>query len=146
MSRSGYTDAVDDHWQLIRWRGAVKSALRGKRGQAFLREMLAALDAMPAKQLIQNELELPHGPVCAIGRVGRARGVDMSTIDPEDYEQIAELFGVSRALVQEIEHINDDDFCYRKETPEQRFERVRQWVVKQLERKASREHSGSGND
>jgi hypothetical protein len=46
MSRSGYSD---DHseWDLIRWRGAVASAIRGKRGQAFLRELLVALDAMP---------------------------------------------------------------------------------------------------
>lgn len=33
MSRSGYSEDLD-MWDLIRWRGAVKSALRGKRGQA----------------------------------------------------------------------------------------------------------------
>jgi len=47
MSRSGYSDDCDDQWSLICWRGAVKSAIRGKRGQAFLKEMLAALDALP---------------------------------------------------------------------------------------------------
>ena len=34
MSRSGYTDECDG-WELVRWRGAVNSAIRGKRGQAF---------------------------------------------------------------------------------------------------------------
>ena len=45
MSRSGYTDDYDDgyEWANIRWRGAVKSAIRGKRGQATLK---AILDAM----------------------------------------------------------------------------------------------------
>jgi hypothetical protein len=34
MSRSGYSDDIDsadDQWALIRWRGAVKSAIRGAR-------------------------------------------------------------------------------------------------------------------
>jgi hypothetical protein len=43
-------------WSHIRWRGAVASAIRGGRGQAFLREMLAAMDAMPVKRLVANEL------------------------------------------------------------------------------------------
>ena len=46
MSRSGYGDDIGQ-WDLIRWRGAVQSAMCGKRGQAFLKEMLAALDALP---------------------------------------------------------------------------------------------------
>ena len=29
MSRSGYTDECDG-WELVRWRGAVNSAIRGK--------------------------------------------------------------------------------------------------------------------
>jgi hypothetical protein len=37
MSRSGYSDDLEN-WSLIRWRGAVASAIRGRRGQAFLRE------------------------------------------------------------------------------------------------------------
>jgi hypothetical protein len=47
MSRSGYSDDLDP-LALGRWRGRVASAMRGKRGQAFLREMLAAMDAMLA--------------------------------------------------------------------------------------------------
>jgi hypothetical protein len=72
MSRSGYQDYTDQ-WEVIRWRGAVRSAIRGKRGQAFLREMLAALDALPDKRLIRNELEV-NGEYCALGAVGPAAG------------------------------------------------------------------------
>lgn len=45
MSRSGYSEELDQ-WDLIRWRGQVASAIRGKRGQAFLRAMLAALSLL----------------------------------------------------------------------------------------------------
>ena len=88
MSRSGYIDDFEDNWQLIKWRGQVASASRGKRGQQFFRDLLAAMDAMPEKRLITHELE-EDGEVCAIGALCRARGVDMATIDPEEPEEVA---------------------------------------------------------
>lgn len=50
MSRSGYCDDGENGWATICWRGAVKSALRGKRGQSFLLELAEAMDAMPTKR------------------------------------------------------------------------------------------------
>src|SRR6185295_11408998 len=82
LSRSGYSDD-GERWDLIRYRGAVASAIRGARGQTFLKEILAALDAMPEKKLIANELE-EDGQVCALGALGKARGLDMAGIDPEN--------------------------------------------------------------
>ena len=76
MSRSGYSvDGDLDHWQLIRWRGAVNSAMNGKRGQAFLRELLDALDALPEPKLIDHDLVRYDGSTdtnlfCALGAVG----------------------------------------------------------------------------
>ena len=67
MSRSGYTDECDG-WELVRWRGAVNSAIRGKRGQAFLNEMVTALDAMQEKRLVSGLLETGDGDCCALGR------------------------------------------------------------------------------
>lgn len=130
MSRSGYVDDMDDQWQLICWRGAVASALRGRRGQAFLNEMLSALDALPEKKLIADELEAADGAVCAIGAVGKARGVNMSEIDPHDTPQVAGAFGIAGALAQEIVYMNDDWF-YRK-TPEERFGAMRGWIKDQI--------------
>jgi hypothetical protein len=130
MSRSGYSDDCDG-WDLIRWRGAVTSSIRGKRGQAFLREMLAAMDALPEKKLIVGELE-ENGAVCAIGAVGQARGIDMTGIDPEDQDKVAKTFGITRSLAAEIVFINDDDFSWREETPEARFVRMRTWIEGQL--------------
>ena len=134
MSRSGYCDDIDDQWMHIRWRGAVSSAIRGKRGQAFLAEMAEAMDALPEKKLVSMELEA-NGSVCAIGAVGKARGVDMSKLDPEDYSRVAYTFGISDALAQEIVFMNDEAGFY-KETEEQRFERMRSWVASNLRKPA----------
>ena len=86
MSRSGYTDYCE---HLGLWRGAVERAIRGKRGQAFLREMASALDAMPVKELVAEEIVRDPEHVCAIGAVALARGMDVSMIDPEDNDTVA---------------------------------------------------------
>jgi len=131
MSRSGYSDDIDSTWDWIRYRGAVKSALRGRPGQSFLREMLAALYALPEKRLIQNELvdEYDDGAVCALGSVGRARQLDMAKIDPEDREAVADFFNVADAMAYEIMWLNDEAPVWPPETPEARWLRVRNWVV-----------------
>ena len=134
MSRSGYSDDGEDGWQLIMWRGAVASAIRGRRGQAFLKEMLAALDAMPVKRLVADDLE-KDGEVCAIGSVGKARGTPMAGIDPEDYGAIAKAFGISEALAREAMFVNDESW-FAETTPEARFTRVRAWVAAQIKENA----------
>lgn len=130
MSRSGYDDNCDG-WGLIRWRGAVASAIRGKRGQAFLKEMLAALDALESKRLIVEVLEL-RGEVCALGAVGRARGIPMSDVDSYDYSTVTGLFGIPDALAREIMFENDDGGLWTEPTPEQRFARMRVWAESRI--------------
>lgn len=131
MSRSGYTEDFDcgDNTGWL-YRGAVESAIRGRRGQAFLKELLAAMDALPEPKLINGELVTKDGAVCAIGSVGRKRGIDMSELDPEDAEGVAGAFGIAPALAREIVFENDDEFrlIAGNETPTQRFDRMRRWV------------------
>ena len=133
MSRSGYIDDIDDPLQLGRWRGAVRSAMYGRRGQAFLKEMLGAMDALPAKRLITKELEIDsgmpfhRGDVCALGSVGKARGLDMSKLDPFEQEGVAAQFGIAHAMACEIMYWNDEG-SHRRETPEQRFDRMHKWI------------------
>lgn len=144
MSRSGYSDGWDfDQWQYVQWRGAVTSALRGKRGQLFLMEMLTALEALPVKRLAKEELvgadhvSFSHWgmheieSVCAIGAVGKRRDVDMAKLDPEDYHSVAGTFGIAEAMTQEIVYVNDEGVWY-EETPEERYERVHRWVRSQI--------------
>ena len=136
MSRSGYSND-GELWDLIRWRGAVKAAIRGKRGQAFLAELLAALDAMPARRLIAEFLVCEQGDVCALGAVGKARGLPaLDLLDPEEHDLLGNVFGIAPALVAEIEYLNDDDDGYCTEAPEDRWRRMRAWVVKQIKEPA----------
>ena len=129
MSRSGYgEDGGGPEGNL--WRGAVESAIHGRRGQRFLKDLLAALDALPEKRLIADDLE-KDGEVCAIGALGKQRGVDMAKIDPEDCDRVARVFGIAPALAAETVFMNDEAFW--RETPEQRFERMRSWVARNIQ-------------
>ena len=140
MSRSGYHDDHDDDWALIRWRGQVASATRGKRGQRMFRELKAALEAMPVKRLIAGELiceqDVPDpaaspGDVCALGALGVARGVEMASIDPEDTKQVGAAFDIAHQLAAEVEYMNDE--CGRRnETRYERWQRMYNWVCSQI--------------
>lgn len=132
MSRSGYNeDCDDDNWSFIMYRGRVASATRGNRGQALLKDILIAMNGMPCKRLIAHELE-QNGAVCAIGAAGKLRGVDMSKLDPDDPETVAGKFNIADCLAREIVWQNDENWLRRKETPEERFVRMRDWVRSQI--------------
>lgn len=147
MSRSGYTDDCDDMWASIRWRGAVASAIRGKRGQEMLRELATALDAMPVKELAAESLVTTDGMCCALGALGQARGLDMAPLDPEDRAAVAKCFGIAEALAAEIVWLNDEAFDCREwdgsrwvEKPgvaAERWHYMRKWVGEQLKSAAS---------
>lgn len=138
MSRSGYTDDfdADSNWGHIMWRGRVASAAKGKRGQKFFRDLLEALDALPQKRLIANSLEVPERvdpatgepiqeyAVCALGALGRARGVDMRHLDPEDTMTVGGVFDIAEPLVREVVYMNDE-WC---RSSEQRWADMRAWV------------------
>jgi hypothetical protein len=56
MSRSGYTEDCEDVLAIGRYKAILRSTMRGKKGQAFLKELLAALDSMPEKRLIREHI------------------------------------------------------------------------------------------
>lgn len=105
MSRSGYTDDCDN---LGLWRGAVERSIRGKRGQTALRELAAAMDAMPNKTLAAESLVTADGEFCTLGVLGQVRGIDMEFIDPEDWDSVAAKFNLAPAMVREIVYENDE--------------------------------------
>lgn len=127
MSRSNYTEDWDG-WASICWRGAVLSAIRGKRGQQFLAELLDALDSMKNKRLIEGELEA-NGEFCALGVIGAHRRIDMANIDPEDSWTISKKFNIAESLAREVVFMNDEGDWYVEETPEGRWGRMREWVA-----------------
>jgi hypothetical protein len=93
--------------------------------------MLATLDAMPEKKLAAETI-IHDGEVCAMGAVARARGVDVSDINPEDDEyhaqELSRRLGIAQNMVREIAFMNDGEYLWRSESPEERFWRVRKWV------------------
>lgn len=130
MSRSGYNDNCD-HYEL--WRQAVSRALNGKRGQAFLRELLRELDELPEKQLAAGGLVRSEG-FCAMGVVAVARDLDVEDIDDGandgDQREVAYALGISEAMAKEIADVNDEG--PDTETPEERFVRVREWALSKI--------------
>lgn len=134
MSRCDYTDECNNNWGLIRWLGAVKSAIYGRRGQQFLRELIETLDAMPEKRLIADELEA-DGAVCALGAVGQRRGIRLDQLDPYDPESVAHAFRISPTLVREITYVNDESYIRPSEDPaERRWTIVREWAKSHIEK------------
>lgn len=137
MSRSGYDDDCSG-WTLICWRGAVNSALKGKRGQAALLEIRNALDAMPVKELAADSLVSADGQFCTLGALGAARGMPLSELVPDDAEGVADKFDIATAMVREIVYENDEfymrgpDGKWGKETPEHRWIRMREWVEQNI--------------
>lgn len=129
MSRSGYSYDYE-HMEL--YRASVDRALGGRRGQSFLRELVAALDALPVQRLITNDLESERG-VCAIGAVGRARQVVMDGLDAHDPDMLGLYFGIARSMAAEIMFENDE--YYGPENDEQRFQRIRAWAVDKIKEK-----------
>ena len=141
MSRSSYTDDCSN-WDIIKWRGMVASAIRGKRGQAFLQRLGFLMDKMPIKGLIKEAVVDDEGCCCALGVVGIKtipleqfwREMDPME-DPEwSAEMMGRIFNISEVLVREIQYINDDRGPH-DESPAQRWERVRNWVEENIKKK-----------
>lgn len=125
MSRSGYDEDYDQGLHAM-YLGQLRSAMRGKRGQQFFRDLVAALDAMPEKRLIKEELQCPDG-MCAMGAVGAHRGLDLKDVDPLDPEWVGGKLNIARQLAQETAYENDEAGIY-SETPEHRWCRMRRWA------------------
>lgn len=112
MSRSGYIeDGDEDPLAHGRWRQAVKRSLEGKRGQALLRELVAALDDMPEKALYPGSFATADGEFCTLGVLGSKRGTKMDDLGDEDDcdpDEVGKRFGIAPAMAAEIMYLNDE--------------------------------------
>lgn len=136
MSRSGYSEDYDEEFPNASalYHTSILNAIKGKRGQKFIRDLVSALDALPEKRLISDDL-IKEGAVCAIGAVGLARGIDMTNINPEDARKVGALFGIAPRMAREVVFENDEGpFYYGSghETPEARWTRMRAWAAGHL--------------
>jgi len=149
MSRFDDSDEEDFPNQGELYAQATKNAVNGKKGQAVLRELEAALLAMPVKRLTTSFLAF-EGDVCALGALAVhrkiAKGVSRSdAIDELECRGATASTSVSFAehelkivgsLAAEIAYTNDErvDSCA---TPEERYEEVLHWVRKQITKQGS---------
>ncbi len=154
--RINYSDEEDYPGQYALWDANCRRSLKGRKGQAELRELEAALLALPAKQLIKDTLDDDDGGVCAIACYAKYKGLDLKKFDREDESDevgiaagmpplvawtVVELNDIIMDVVWEVADgpLNRWDATYkggiplvRDMTPEERYERVLVWVRGQL--------------
>lgn len=94
--RIRYSEDEDYPGQFELWQANCRRSLQGKAGQAALRELEAALLALPEKRLIANKLIDAEGEVCAIGALAKYKGRDLIA---ETKAQLAEI---------DIDHFDDE--------------------------------------
>lgn len=140
----------DNYHEVLLWRANLRRQLAGRRGQQLLRELLAAIDALPEKKL---GTQLYDGDqVCSFGAVALQRRVaageepqavlaDLQSHNDEADDGLmpdwAEWYlQIPPHMAWEIPFVNDNEYG-DLETPEQRWIRVRAWICANLKDEAS---------
>jgi hypothetical protein len=146
MSRINYCEDEDFNNQSLLWEANQERAIRGRKGQAALRELEQALLALPEKKLIVDELENAQGEVCAIGALAKFKGrenprvnwgdtpVDEPLADgvilPDEVQEVtldlAESLGVPRLVALAVIYENDER-AYALD-PTLRYGRLLRWT------------------
>jgi hypothetical protein len=137
--RISYSDEEDFPGQHDLWQANCLRCIKGKKGQAALRELEQALLALPEKRLIAYELEDAEGEVCAIGALAKYRN-HTPKADPEwEMEQVGVELGMPEMIAWKIVAMNDVELDWRWDkktgksvqiTPEERYERILAQVQK----------------
>ncbi len=129
--RLSYSEEEDYPGQFGLWQGNCKRSLKGKDGQAELKELRAALLALPEKRLIHGSLIDADGEVCAVGAYARYKGLNLSKFDPEsDTDDVGIEAGMPKLVAWKVVEMNDMELD--TETPEKRYEKMLTWVESQL--------------
>lgn len=154
--------------QAALWEANLERSLKGRKGQATLRGLEAALLALPEKRLIADDTISPDGSVCAIAALAQYRGYQGNMTlpaqpdwDNEDYPdspywdefehqeavedamvKIATDLGVPPMVAKAIIYENDDAYV---RTPEDRYRKVLHWTHFKRQRRAKRVHQPQRN-
>jgi hypothetical protein len=133
--RIGYSEDEDFPGQFGLWQANCRRSLKGKAGQAVLRELEQALLALPEKRLISYELKNEEGEVCAVGALAKYRGVETTKADPEEMEEVGVELGMPRLVAWKVVCVNDielDGYGSHSITPEERYDKMLEWVRRQI--------------
>ena len=134
-------------------------SIKGKKGQEFLKKLLAALDAMEVNELHTDALKNESGGFCALGCYANHFKLKTDDIYPDDALAISKSFGISQMLAMKIMWENDENLVDKKmgvdfllvgpvrprfpdwgrhdqvryvpdpDAPRKRWEAMRQWVA-----------------
>lgn len=138
MSRICWSEDEDYPGQFELWQSNCDRSLLGRRGQNALRELEAALLALPDKRLIAGELD-NGDDCCAVGALARTKE---TLIDSDDPEEVGIACGMPRLVAWKTVEVNDiilstkweppsKEFPHGRSvnlTPEERYEKVLKWV------------------
>lgn len=152
--------------QAALWEANMERSISGRKGQAALRRVEAALLALPEKKLAANALETDDGTVCALAALAKyehyqgSLALPSPPADENDYagwdewdaegsEQVEEAMlnlaaglRVPKLVAMAIIERNDEDAWHRNAlTPERRYERVLSWVQQKIQRTVTSEAS-----
>lgn len=163
MSRSGWSDDWGDDFpgQTGLFRGNVDRSIGSKKGQQRLRELKAALEAMPIKELAR-EVFLQSSEACALGvwadhhiAIDATKRGELAAFNGDD-DDTADMLGPSgwpRLVVKDVVYENDREmYLYnevegpqvnwsgphgpvryrRDETAAERYTRVLEWVNERI--------------
>ena len=139
--RVDYSEEENYPGQFELWQANCRRSRQGKRGQAALRELEAALVAMPVKRIHQDVFVEPSGETCAIGSLMLHRKIaegmpreqavaECARLDPMDTEEYGVSLGLPRLVSWSVAVENDDE--YENKTPEERYRHMLAWIRKSL--------------
>ena len=144
MSRHWEGENDSDLWMLDygRWTRNMKVAPGSKNGQRYLRELKAALEAMPLRRLLRGELA-GYAPgneelVCALGAFAMYKGTSFNDLDAyqgaDGSIELAQAHGMTQTLAYMVGIENDRTRwdvaarSLRPESPEQTWQRMYDWT------------------
>jgi hypothetical protein len=125
------------------WEANQERSLKGRKGQAALRRLEAALLALPAKRLVADTLEDGEGQVCALAALAKHEHYEGSLQLPEekwdDGEGDGQIEAAMLALAEELKVpklvaiaiIARNDEGYLRD-PRTRYNHILQWVQRCL--------------
>ncbi len=153
-------DDEDRPGQFALWQANCRRSIRGMLGQRELRELEAALLALPEKRLIHGALEDESGGVCAIACYAKHKGIDLQKFDLEyESDEVGIAAGMPRLVAWKVVALNDIEtegryeyiegpsrdpldyeryvgfrgvYRYLPYTPEERYDRVLAWTRENL--------------
>ena len=130
------------------WAANAERAIKGRKGQKFLREVEQALLALPEPRLIAGSFCL-GGEVCLMGAAAVQRRIDAGMDRADALTEVEESFGGERdddgacvgrrelgltfVLAWELAYLNDgDEYHGSNWTPEERYTRCLAWVRERI--------------